>query len=82
MAGLQRFPWRFGLYFVAALYLFADLVVWEGPLYRRLKQPWDGEGGNLGGGVVAEVYGRPITARATGKSRRPHRIAGESPTAL
>ena len=59
---MQRFPWRFAVYLAAALYLFADMVVWHGPLHQRLTRPWSDK--MAAGGpaeAVAMVYGRPIT---------------------
>ncbi len=58
---LERFPWRFAVYLVAALYLFADMALWQGPLYRRLTRPWDKAGQDGAGEQAAVVYGRPVT---------------------
>ena len=59
---MQRFPWRFAVYLVAGLYLFADLAIWKGPLHQRLTRPWRqaSEGAGKAAHVVT-VYGRPIT---------------------
>lgn len=59
---MERFPWRFLVYLLAGLYLFADMVVWRGPVYKRLTKPWGAEGEAVGNGeAVAMVYGKPIT---------------------
>lgn len=49
------------MYLVAALYLFADMAVWKGPLHRRLTRPWDEVGEDGAGRQAAVVYGRPVT---------------------
>ena len=59
---MERFPWRFLVYLLAGVYLFADMVVWRGPVHRRLTRPWGGEGEAAANGeAVAMVYGKPIT---------------------
>ena len=59
---MERFPWRFLVYLLAGVYLFADMVVWRGPVYRRLTRPWGADGEAVGNGeAVAMVYGKPIT---------------------
>jgi hypothetical protein len=59
---MERFPWRFAVYLVAGLYLFADMAVWRGPLYQRLTRPWGVTGeAAVNGEAVAMVYGKAIT---------------------
>ncbi len=59
---MERFPWRFLVYLLAGVYLFVDMVVWRGPVHRRLTRPWGLEGDAVGNGeAVAMVYGKPIT---------------------
>ncbi len=58
---MQRFPWRFAVYLLAALYLVADMAIWQGPLYQRLTRPWDDAGEDGQGTQAAVVYGRPVT---------------------
>lgn len=59
---MERFPWRFLVYLLAGVYLFADMVVWQGPIFRRLTRPWGVEGEVVvNGEAVAMVYGKPIT---------------------
>lgn len=58
---MERFPWRFAVYLAAGLYLFADMAVWRGPLYRRLTRPWAASGEGGAGEQAAVVYGRPVT---------------------
>lgn len=70
---MTRFPWRFAVYFFAGLYLFADMIVWQGPLHRRLTQPWSGDEGSEGPGAhAATVYGRPITRLDLAEALRLH----------
>ena len=69
---MERFPWRFAVYLAAALYLFADMAVWRGPLYRRLTRPWDGVGEGGAGEQVAVVYGRPVTRLELAEALRAH----------
>lgn len=59
---MERFPWRFAVYLIAGLYLFADLALWHGPLHRRLTRPHTGTGeAGAESEAVAMVYGRAIT---------------------
>lgn len=58
---MKKFPWRFAVYLVAALYLFADLALWKGPLHRRLTRPWAEAGKSGESAQAAIVYGRPVT---------------------
>ncbi len=69
---MDGFPWRFAFYFVAAVYLFADLYACHGPLRSGLLAggpSWRAEGA---GGVAAEVYGRPITGLELGEDLRAY----------
>lgn len=69
---LKGFPWRFALYFVAAVYLFADLYACRGPLRGALLAggpSWQAEGA---GGVAAEVYGRPVTGLEVSEALREY----------
>ena len=68
----KGFPWRFGLYLVLATYLVGDMVIYHGPLYRRLVlggSAWEGTGGAA---VVASVYGQPITRLMLEQQMRDH----------
>jgi len=70
---MTRFPWRFAVYLAAGLYLFADMIVWEGPVHRRLTQPWSGdEGPESDGAHAATVYGQPITRLELAEALRIH----------
>ena len=74
---LTGFPWRFALYFVAAVYLFADLYACRGPLHGALLAggpSWRAEGA---GGVAAEVYGRPVTGLEVGEALRAYLWRGD-----
>ncbi len=80
---MRRFPWRFAVYFAAALYLFADLALWRGPLHRRLTRPWDEMGADGAGTQAAMVYGRPVTRLELSEAMRSHLwLRGEEWTAL
>jgi hypothetical protein len=57
---MERFPWRFAVYLVAGLYLFADMAVWQGPVHQRLTRPW-ADAAEAEAEQVAMVYGRPVT---------------------
>lgn len=70
---MERFPWRFAVYLIAGLYLFADLAVWKGPLHGRLTRPWqDGGPGAENGEAVAMVYGRAITRLELAEAMRSY----------
>jgi PPIC-type PPIASE domain/SurA N-terminal domain len=59
---MERFPWRFAVYLLVGLYLFADMVIWRGPVHQRLTKPWGNDGeAAVNGEAVAMVYGKPIT---------------------
>lgn len=69
---MEGFPWRFALYFLAAVYLFADLYACHGPLRDKLLSggpSWQAEGA---GGVAAEVYGRPVTGLELSEALRAY----------
>jgi hypothetical protein len=57
---MERFPWRFAVYLIAGLYLFADMAVWQGPVHQRLTRPW-ADVDNAEAEQAAMVYGRPVT---------------------
>jgi hypothetical protein len=57
---MERFPWRFAVYLVAGLYLFADMAVWQGPVHQRLTRPW-ADAAQAEAEQAAMVYGRPVT---------------------
>lgn len=70
---MKGFPWRFAVYFVLAIYLFADLYACRGPLYRRIT--WSAaatadKSGNAA--IAATVYGRPITLLELTEAMRDH----------
>lgn len=60
MASMEKFPWRFAVYLVAGLYLFADMAVWQGPVHQRLTRPW-ADSATAEAEQAAMVYGRPVT---------------------
>jgi hypothetical protein len=69
---MEGFPWRFAFYFVAAVYLFADLYACHGPVRGKLLsggRSWKDEGA---AGVAAEVYGRPVTGLELGEALRAY----------
>ena len=61
----QGFPWRLAVALFAACYLLADLYAFHGPLHRLLTA-----GPGQGGGVAAEVDGRPITRQELAEAMR------------
>lgn len=70
---LTGFPWRYAAYFFLAIYLFADLYAFKGPLHQRVRAPAtlagvSGEGGLL----VARVYGRGLTLLELNEAMRDH----------
>jgi parvulin-like peptidyl-prolyl isomerase len=68
---LQRFPWRFAVYFILGLYLFADMILWRGPVHRKLTQPWTRLAAQESE-IAAIVYGRPITRLELAEALRRH----------
>ena len=78
---MKGFPWRFALYFLAAVYLFVDLYACGGPLARRFGGA--GGGGQGPAAVAARVYGRPVTRLELEEAMRDHLFRrGESWEAL
>lgn len=67
---MKGFPWRFALYFFAAVYLFVDLYACGGPLARRFGGA--GGGGEGPAAVAARVYGRPVTRLELEEAMRDH----------
>jgi parvulin-like peptidyl-prolyl isomerase len=66
---MKGFPWRFALYFIGAVYLFADLYACRGPLARRFAITGGGDGPDA---VAARVYGRAITRLELEEAMRDH----------
>lgn len=70
---LKGFPLRYAVYFIAAVYLFADLYACRGPLHRRLtRDREDVPGGGREGLYAAEVYGKPVTLLELEEAMRDH----------
>ena len=67
---MKGFPWRFAVYFLAAVYLFVDLYACGGPLARRFGAT--GGGGEGPAAVAARVYGRPVTRLELEEAMRDH----------
>lgn len=68
---MKSFPWRFAAYFLAGVYLFADLYACHGPLRRQLLSGPISDSA-IGGGSIADVYGRPITVVELREALRAH----------
>jgi peptidyl-prolyl cis-trans isomerase C len=58
---MKAFPWRFAIYFILGLWLALDFYVWDGPIRKRLAVAASGGSQAEGVGLVARVYGYPIT---------------------
>lgn len=70
---MKGFPWRFAVYFVLAIYLFADLYACRGPLHRVITGRGEIEGPQAGdAATAARVYGRPITLLELREAMRDH----------
>lgn len=70
---MKGFPWRFAVYFVLAIYLFADLYACRGPLHRVIARSGEIRGPGAGdAATAARVYGRPITLLELREAMRDH----------
>jgi peptidyl-prolyl cis-trans isomerase C len=57
----RKFPWRFAIYGIALLYVFLDLSVFHGPMYRHIQEEKAGAEREAFGDLAATVNAHPIT---------------------
>ncbi len=57
----RKFPWRFAVYGLALLYIFLDLSVFHGPMYRHIQEEKAGAERDTYGDLAATVNAHPIT---------------------